>query len=104
MTNNILYVEQSILNSTMHASCPYVWTDSDTIKNIAVMFGSGDIPEYLGGEGKDVRIMAYNIVPEYLPFIETLDRCAIDYKIVLKPEEWFVDLEKKLIAGIALDI
>lgn len=88
MTNkNIIYV-QSDLDGKI-SNCPYVFTKSETIINIASMFGQGDVGLHMGkGE-----VMCYQLDSEWYPFIELLNRTAIEYEIKLKLYDFFDDLE-----------
>lgn len=74
----ILYVEED-------SRCPYMWTESRTLRNIASVCGIGDFPGYMG-EGLNC---AYHVLKEYTPFIEFLDSTGIEYRIVYKDVEWF---------------
>ena len=78
----ILYIEDK-------SSCPYVWSESSTLKNLASLCGIGDFPEYLG----QVRNCAYREDSEYKPFIELLDSTGIEYTIVYKEPLWFESKE-----------
>ena len=73
----ILYIEDK-------ASCPYIYTESGTIKNIATLYNHGDISEHLANGDW----MAY-FKNEYEPFITFLDGTTIEYQIVYKDVEWF---------------
>lgn len=79
-SENILYVENS--------GVPYVWTESETIKNIAKMFGSGDIIRYLG-EGV---ICCYRDEDEWEPFLDVLIRSGIEYKVIYKDYTFFENM------------
>ena len=73
----ILYIEDK-------SSCPYIYTESSTIKNIATLYNHGDISEHLtNGDW-----MAY-FEGEYQPFLKFLDGTTIEYQIVYKDVEWF---------------
>lgn len=73
----ILYIEDK-------ASCPYIYTESSTIKNIATLYNHGDISEHL----TNGHWMAY-FKGEYEPFLAFLDGTTIEYQIVYKDVEWF---------------
>ena len=77
----ILYIEDE-------GSCPYIYTESTTIKNISTLYNHGDISEHLANGVP----MAY-FKNEYEPFIIFLDGTTIEYQIVYKDVEWFYDLE-----------
>lgn len=73
----ILYVEED-------SGCPYIWTESNTIKNIAILYNRGDISQHLANGDW----MAY-FKEEYQPFLKFLDGTTIEYQIVYKDVEWF---------------
>ena len=77
----ILYIEHN-------SSCPYIYTESSIIKNIASVCGIDDIAVYLAGS----RPMAY-FDEEYQPFIALLDSTGIEYTVVYKDVGWFYDKE-----------
>lgn len=73
----ILYVEDK-------SSCPYIYTESTTIKNIATLYNCGDISQHLANG----EFMSY-FKAEYEPFLSFLDGTTIEYQIVYKDVEWF---------------
>lgn len=73
----ILYVEDK-------SSCPYIYTESNTIKNIATLYNHGDISQHLANG----EFMSY-FKHEYEPFLSFLDGTTIEYQIVYKDVEWF---------------
>ena len=77
----ILYIEDE-------ESCPYIYTESTIIKNIALICGIDDIAAYLANS----RPVAY-FDGEYQPFIALLDSTGIEYTVVYKDVKWFYDRE-----------
>lgn len=88
MYKEIIYVEEHPFTKGKIAGCPYAYTNSEIIMNIAKMFGTTEcVRNHLGN--KDSDEMCYANHTEWNPFIEVLDRTGIEYEFIFKSASWF---------------